>query len=427
MLRKRSETESNLSTIKVRRKLSYGWVVAIAGAIIVLAGGNFLYIFGVFFKPLIYQFGWSRAAISGCVTIRNIMSGVAAPIAGTLSDKYGPRKIILTGIFLVGLSYLLASRINSLWQLYLFLGTLTGIGIAALFIPIMATATRWFNGKSALANGIILSGFGWAQIILPPVATYLILQYSWETCFIILGIATLVLGTTSWSFIRTPPSTTNAQAEATQEYAPKASETLTGVEGDYTLSKALHTPALWILYLIQVVVAASYQMVIVHIIAAAIDIGITLEAAAIILTLNGITNTLGRLTLGGLATKIGNKTALILCLAIQVLALFLLARTSDLYTFYIIAAIYGLGYGGTTAIMPTLAGSFFGTKSIGSIYGTVNTAYTVGAAIGPLLAGYIFDITGSYSTAFSSAAIAMAVVFLLCLVLKPPQRKAPIT
>ena len=423
MLRKRNKTESNLPTT-ARRKLSYGWVTAIAGGVVVFAAGNFLYTFGVFVKPLIYQFGWSRAAISVCVSIRNITTALGSPITGALGDRYGPGRLILIGIFLVGLSYLLTSRITNLWQLYLFLGALTGIGMAAFFVPIMATATRWFGGKSALANGVVLSGFGMAQIIVPPVATYLILQYGWETCFIILGIAALVLGTTAWSFIRTPPSTMSAQTEARQENAPEASGTPTGAEKDYSLSEALRTPTLWILILILMVAASGYQMLVIHIVAAAIDTGITPEAAAIIITLSGITNTLGRLTLSGLATKIGNKTVLAMCLAIQALALLSLARASDLYTFYIIVAIYGLAYGGITPIMPTLAGSLFGTRSIGSIFGAINAAYTVGAAIGPLLAGYIFDITGSYSIAFVSTAIAMAMAFVLCLRLKPPWRKA---
>jgi len=421
---KRNALESNPSTTKARRKLSYGWVTAIAGGVAVFAGGNFLYIFGVFVKPLIYQFGWSRAAISVCVTIRHIVASLVNPVAGILGDRYGPRKLILIGIFIVGVGYLLASRITSLWQLYLFLGVLTGVGMPIFFIPIVATVTRWFGGKAALANGIIFSGFGWALIIIPPVATYLIWQHGWGTCYVILGIATLVLGTVAWSFIRTPPSTMSAPTEARQENAPKASETQAPVENDYSLSEALRTPSLWILALILMVAASGYQMIVVHIVAAAMDTGTTPEAAAIILTLTGVTNTLGRLTLGALATKIGNKTILATSLAIQALLLFFLTGASDLHAFYIIAAVYGLAYGGVTPIMPTLSGSLFGTRSIGSIFGALNTAYTVGAAIGPFLAGYIFDITGSYYIAFVSTAIAMATAFLLCLLLKPPRRKA---
>ncbi len=427
MLQKENKTESNLSTA-TRGKLSYGWVVAVAGAFILFIAGNFPFSFGVFIKPLVNKFSWSRASISIGVTTSSITSGLTSPIVGVLSDRYGSRKLILIGISLVGLSYLLASRMTSLWHLYLFLGGLTGIGTATFLIPVVSTATKWFGSKSGLANGIILSGFGWAQTIIPLIATYLILQYGWERCFIILGIAALVLGTLSWSFIRIPPDTMNQPlTEPRQENTPKASKTPTRSEDDYTFSEALRTPTLWTLLLITMVVAASYHMVVIHIVAAAIDTSLTPEAAAIILTLSGITNTLGKLTIGGLATKIGNKTTLALCLAIQALALFFLARASDLPAFYITAAVYGLAFGGVFPLMPTLAGSFFGTRSIGSIFGVTNTAYTLGAAIGPLLGGYTFDVTGSYSIAFFTAAIAITITLLLCLLLKPPQRKALIT
>ena len=424
MLPKGNKVDSNMSAT-VRGRLSTGWVAVIAGAFVIFIAGNFQYSFGVLVNPLINRFGWLRASISGTVTTRSITSSLTSPIVGILSDRYGYRKFILAGIFLVGISYLLTSRITSLWQLYLFLGAMAGIGITVFFVPIISIATKWFGSKSGLANGIIVSGFGWAQIITPPVATYLILQYSWETALIILGTAALVLGTVAWYFIRVPQNAGNEPpAEPAVTDTQKANPP--GAAGSYTLSETLRTPAFWILFLILTTSSAAFQMVVIHIVIATIDTGITPEAAALTLTLSGITNTAGRLTLGGLATKIGNRPVLLFSLALQALALFFLAGASDLRTFYIVAAVYGLGYGGIIPLMPTLTGSFFGTRSIGSIFGFINTAYTVGGAFGPLVGGYIFDVTGSYYTAFLAAAIVMAATFLLCLLLKPPQRKASI-
>lgn len=422
MLYKRNNTKSSSST-SARWKLSRGWVTVIAGTFIVFIAGNFQYSFGAFVKPLVDNFGWSRAAISGCVTIRSIISGLTSPLVGALGDRYGFRKFILMGIVLVGLGYLLTSRLNSLWQLYLFLGLMTGVGVSSVFVPIVGTATKWFGSKSALANGIILSGFSWAQIITPPTATYLILRYGWETCYVVLGLAALVLGTLAWLFIRTPPDAVKQPAEQIQVEKSNDGEARAASEHDYTLAEAVRTPALWILFLILMIVAASYQMIAIHIIAAAIDTGIAPQAAAIILTISGITNTAGRLALGGLATILGNKKVLVLSIAIQAVTLFFLAGARDLYALYIIAAVYGLGYGGVTPITVTLTGSFFGTKSIGSIFGTVNSAYTLGVAIGPLIGGYIFDITGSYYSAFLTAAIATTLAFILCLAVNPPRRK----
>ena len=421
MLRKSNEAESKPPASKVKGKLFYGWIVALAGGSFVFATGHFQYTFGVFVKPLINEFNWSRAAISGCVSIRSILSGVMSPITGNLSDRYGPRILIFGGALLVGLSYLLAYRISSLWQLYIFLGISTGIGFGACFAPVVATVTKWFGGRAGLANGIVMSGFGMAQILLPPIATYIIIQYGWETCFVILGMAAWGLGIPAWGFIRNPPPGTSADTGDIS----KVDETTPAT--DYALSEALRTPALWIMLTTYMTVAVCHQMMVIHIVVAAIDTGITPEAAAIILTLGGITSTAGRLIIGGLASKIDNKIVLALCLAVQAPVLLFLAGASDLHVFYIIAAVYGLAYGGVSPIMPTMAASLFGTRSLGSIFGTLNLAYTTGVAIGPLLAGYIFDVTGSYFIAFFSAAIAMAIVFLLCLLLKSPKKKVIVT
>lgn len=407
-------------------RISDGWVVALAGGVCILAVSNFQYAFGVFLKPLIDQFGWSRAAISGCVTIRSVISGIMSPISGDLSDRYGPKKLIFVGILVVALSYLLASNLSSLLGLYLILGVLTGLGTGCCSTPIIATATKWFGGRAGLANGIVMSGFSVAQIIVPLIVTYLILQYSWETCFILLGLAVPVVGITSWSFIKPPPQSVSSPgpgASPGAENGSKADED-TPATDQYSLSEALHIPALWILLMIYFIVALCYQMVIIHIVAAAVDEGATLEAAALILTLSGITSTLGRLTLGGLANKVGAKIVLAICLVIQAPALFFLAGASSLHLFYLLCSVYGFSYAGTTPVVPTIAASLFGTKSVGSIYGIINLGYTTGVAIGPLFAGYIFDVTGSYSVAFLSAAAAIVVSFLLCLALKRPKAKA---
>jgi len=418
MLGKLNKADNNLATGKAKGKLFYGWVIAIAGGGIVFTACNFQYTFGVFLKPIISRFGWSRAAVSGCVSGRSILSGLIAPIAGSLSDRYEPRRFILIGIFLAGASYLLSSQISSLWHLYLLLSVLMGIGLGIMYTPTVATATRWFGAKSALANGIVLSGFSMAQILLPPAATYIILRYGWETCFIILGIAALGLGTLAWSFIRNPPKSVVSPP------LPESASANTLANDDYTLSETLHTTTFWLLSLIFLVDGFCYLMVVIHIVAAATDAGILPEAAAIILTLGGITNMVGRLALGGLATKISSKTILALCLAVQAPMLLLLAGASDLWVFYTVAAVHGLIHGGVGPIILSLPGSLFGTKSVGGIIGTLTLAFTIGSAIGPLLAGYIFDVTGGYSIAFSSAAIATAIAFLLCLLLKPPRRKA---
>ena len=409
----------------LRGKISHRWVMVISGMFVIFTACNINYSFGVFIKPLIDRFGWSRTSISLAVTIRSITSGITSPIAGHLSDRYGYKVFILIGIFIIGLGYLLLSRINNLWQLYLFLGVFGGISTATCLIPILNITSKWFGHKASLANGVILSGFSLGQMIIPPLATYLLLQYGWEVCLIVLGLIPLVLGTIAWRFIRTPQNFIHDQSTQLVKEATSESNETSPIEVDgYTLSAALHTPTLWFMFVILMTLATCYQMIVTHIVIAAIDIGTTPELAAIILTLMGLTNTLGRVLLGGLAAKIGNKIVLSICLAIQALAMLILTGAGNLNTIYIAVSLYGLAYGGTSPIMITLAADLFGTKSIGSILGSISTSYTIGGAIGPFLAGYVFDATHSYYAAFSSAAVVLAMVFLLSLLRKPPRRNA---
>lgn len=327
----------------------------------------------------------------------------------------------MLGVFLVGLSYLLAARIRNLWELYLYLSIMTGIGLTSAFVPVVATVTRWFGRRAALANGIVMSSFGVAQVILPPIATFIILRYGWATCFIFLGLLVWVIGITAWRFIKSPPSTGSQTAE--KGTITRSTQVETSASQDYTLSEALRHSIFWVMLIINVVVFLTYQMTVIHIVPAAIQTGITAEAAAIILTLGGIGSTSGRLGLGALASRFGTKPVLILCLALQVVPLFLLAHARELYLFYGSVIVLGFGYGGVIPIMPTMAGSYFGIRYIGAIFAVINIAQNVGMAIGPLLAGFIFDISGNYYTAFLSAAIIMIIAFVLSLLLKPPPKK----
>jgi MFS family permease len=402
---------------------SRGWISAFAGSALMFAAGNFQYIFGVFIPPLITTFGWSRAAISWSVTLRNIVSSITMPLAGSLTDKYSAKRFIFAGILIVALSYWLSSRISNLWQLYATLGILTGVGISLVFVPTVTTISKWFGGKSALPNGVVYSGFGLSQMILPPIATLVILRYGWGACFSGFAVLAVLGGMIAWFFIKEPPKN---QSEGKQTLPSGPAETVNDVHTDaveWTLSTASHTRTMWSLVFINVVVAVCFQIIAIHIVVAATDIGIKPQAAAVILTVIGMSNTIGRLVASSLALKFGNRNIMIICLVAEAVLMFFLAGAKTLPVFLIIGGLYGLFYGGETPIMPTITAEYFGTKSFGSIFGVVNMAFTAGAAIGPLAAGYVFDITGRYYLAFMSAGVAMVLAFVLCLTLRMPQLK----
>lgn len=405
-----------LPATKAGRKLNPAWVTAIASGVVAVAACNFQYTFGVFLKPMTERFGWSRGEVSASLSIRGL-TGLAAPAMGAISDKYGAKRVVAVGIFFTGVGYIAMSRITSLWQLYLIVSVFMGFALSAIYPPLAATINTWFGKKAALANGVLLSGYSVAQIILPPAATYLIRQYGWETTFVVLGATTWGLGFLGWAFVKAAPQT--SYSIPTQKASATA---VVATQPDYSLREALGTSSLWIIMVIHVIIGIAYQMTLTHIVAAATDRGISPEAAAFIVTLSGILNTIGRLGISSLASRFGNKTMLALSLAIQVPVLFFLTGASSQSSLYALGALLGLGYGGAIPIIPTITAELFGAKSGGAIIGSVTSAYTIGILIGPAAGGFIFDATHSYFIAFFSSGVAMAIAFVLCLFLKPPHK-----
>lgn len=189
-------------------KFFYGYIIVGAGFVISLLTVGTYTSFGVFFKPLSSEFGWTRAMTSGAYSLNMILWGSLSIITGRLNDRFGPRIVITACGFIFGAGYLLMSRISALWQFYLFYGVIIAIGLSGCFTPIASTITRWFTKRRGLATGIVISGIGVGTIIIPPLASQLISIYGWRTSYTILGITTLVLLIISAQFLRRDPGQT---------------------------------------------------------------------------------------------------------------------------------------------------------------------------------------------------------------------------
>jgi len=403
-----------------KTRIYYGWVVALASAALLFAMSNFQYSFGVFVRPLVDTFGWTRGEIAGIASVRSVVFGVLSPFTGSISDKHGPRNLALASILVAATGYFLAASTSALWQAYLFLGVFTGLASGLAYPAVLSTVSRWFPGRSSLANGIVLSGFGLAQVALPPAITFIIGNYGWAASFLFLGGLALAVGFTARYFIRRPPAT--EAVILTSSRSPTPGDTPT-VSGAYTLRQATRTRRFWIIFAVYLIYAMCFQMVAVHIAAAAIDAGITAESAALILATIGISNIVGRLTIGWVAARIGERASLIALLAIQAPALFLLAISRQEWILYALAVGYGFAYGSLTPLVPTILSDEFGQSSLGATFGAINSAYSAGMAVGPWLAGYLFDQTGSYQVPFLIAGIAMSTALVVSFLLKPGGRQ----
>jgi len=409
----------------------YGWVVVAAAFCVALAAYGVQYSFGIFLEPLSEDFGWSVALVSGAASLFMFSRGALAILTGWVTDRYGPRMTVAIGGFVLGLGLILTSQINAAWQLYLFYGLMGGFGLSVAFAPLVATASRWFVSKRGLAIGIVLAGIGAGTAIIPPLARYLVATYEWRLSYIIIGLLALVIIIPGALLLRRSPDEKGllplGKAEATagdeeNSNIAKKEASLTSERAGFSLKDAAHTRAFWLLLAIIIFWSTCVQMTMMHIYHHATDLGIPGVVAANFLAVIGIFSIIGRPVMGAVSDRLGGKRTLVICLVLQALAMFWLLRATDIWMLYLFAAVFGFAYGGCVPQLPVIAGEIFELKSIGAIVGVQMLGVAIGGAIGPLLGGYVFDVTQSYYFAFTVSAICTIIALILLAFIRVPRK-----
>ena len=398
------------------RHMHYAWVLVIISVFILAAVGFTFYPFGVFLKPITVDLGWDRGALSGALSLCIILSGVIGILSGRLSDRFGPRPTVTFGAILCGAAFLLLSLINSLWQVYLIMGILLGVGSAFCFVPILPVIPRWFAKRRGIAMGITMSGLGIGGIVTPLLTQLFISTWGWRWALIILGILTIVIIVPLAQFLKHSPQQAGLQPYGGDKNIGDEQSQSSALDG-FSFSQAIKTRGFWLYGLILICTLFSTVTVIIHIVAHATDIGISEVQAASILSTVAAVSIVGRLVVGFLSDRIGGRLILTICLSLITLALIWLLFANELWMFYIFAAILGLANGGFTTLIPIISTELFGLVSLGVIIGALGVFMTLGQAIGAPLSGAIFDITGSYRLAFIIAIGVCAVSVIISLVL----------
>jgi len=384
-----------------KHKFFYGYVVVAACfAIIALMWGTF-HSFGVFLKPLTTDLGWTRAVTSGAFSLSFILFGLLGVVAGKLTDRFGPRIVVTVCGLVLGSGYLLLSQVSAVWQFYLFLGVLVGAGMAGSFAPLASTVARWFVKRRGMMTGIAVSGLGVGTLIMSPIANWLISNYGWRTAYVVVGTTVLVLIILTTQFLRRDPSQIGQLPDGKSELAEKSDTNATG----FSFREALHTWQLWVLSVAWLCFCLSIEAVLAHIVPHAIELGVSAASAALILAVIGGLSTGGRIIMGSAGDRIGNKLALIICFGLLSISLFWLLTAKELWMLCLFAVIFGFGYGGIATLASPIVAEQFGLSSHGVILGAVLFSGTIGEASGPVLAGHIFDVTGSYNLAFLICAL----------------------
>jgi MFS family permease len=352
--------------------------------------------FGVFFKPMLAEFGWTRAALSGAPSVAFLVSGVLGILVGGLNDRIGPRAIMTVTGGLLGLGYLLMSGTGSLWQLYFFYGVVIGTGMSAIDIIALTTTARWFVRRRGVMTGIVKVGTGAGQMTVPLAASLLITANGWRSAYLIIGALVLVLLVSVSQVLRRDPGQMGLAVDgaATGEAGQKHQD-----EG-MTLAEAAGTKQFWFLCLAYFSVIYCLLTTMMHIVPHAMDVGTSaIEAAGVLSTIGGV-SMLGRIVTGFAIDRIGNKKSMIICFVILVACFLWLQVAEELWMLYLFAAVYGLVHGGFFTVMSPIVAELFGIASHGVLFGVVLFCGALGAALGPFVAGHVFDVTASYRLVF---------------------------
>ena len=393
----------------------YGYIVVTVALLIVLVGFGANSTFGIFFTPLLNEFSWTRAITAGAFSLSWIMHGLFSIVMGRLNDRFGSRLVMTACGALLAAGFLLMSQISTAWQLYLFYGVMIGISMGGFYIPMVSTVARWFVKRRGMMTGIVVSGVSIGTLIAPPVANWLISTYDWRLSYIIIGITVSFVVLSTAQLLKRDPVQVGQLPDGAHT---RATTSLEPVFQGFFLKEAVFTKQFWLVFGICFCAGFCAYVIVVHIAPHAIELGTTATTAANILATVGGVSTASRLIMGSVVDRIGSKQALIIGFLLMAGALLGLVLTRETWTLYLFAAVYGFAHGSCDVPLSPLVASLFGLRSHGLIFGVIGSGFAIGSAVGPLVAGYIFDATNSYQVAFLICAVIATVGLILAAVLR---------
>ena len=382
----------------VRAKYFYGYYIVAACFVIQGVSIGAMFTYGIFFKEFQTEFGWSRATISGASSLAFLVMGVAGIFAGRLNDKIGPRVLMVISGISFGLGYLLMSNLHAQWQLYLFYGVLIGVGLSTHDIITLSTVVRWFVRRRGMMSGIVKVGTGSGQLLVPLIVTAFIATCGWRQSYVIMGVIVLVMLVAAALVLRRDPQSMGLLPDGRRD--EPCGDGIGFMERGVSLKRAIRTMQFWTICAAEFIIFFCILTIVVHIVPHATDMGLPPATAAGVLSMIGGVSMFGRFLMGTANDRIGGKRSLVICFIMLLCGLVLLQVASEAWVLFLFAAVYGLALGGFFTVMSPTVAELFGIGSHGELFGIAVFIGTLGGSIGPLLAGRIFDVTGSYQAVF---------------------------
>jgi MFS family permease len=388
----------------------YRWVIVAAGGLLgcVAIGGMFS--LPVLLQPITRDTGWSVAGVSSAMTIGFLAMAFGSMIWGTLSDRIGPRPVVLTGSIVIAASLALASRASSLIEFQLLFGLLVGSATAAIFAPMMACVTGWVDTKRSLAVSLVSAGMGMAPLTMSPLVAWLVSVHDWRTCMQIVAAIVAAIMIPASLLVRRAPALASGNAIASEAGAAPA---------DISLGQALRSPQFVILLATNFFCCATHSGPIIHTVSYAISCGIPMLAAVSIYSVEGLAGLGGRVAFGLLGDRFGAKRVLVSGLLAQAFGALGYVFVRELAAFYAVAALFGFIYAGVMPLYSVLARENFPLKMMGTVIGGTAMAGSLGMATGPIAGGLIYDTFASYAWLYIGAWGMGIGAFLMALSFRP--------
>jgi MFS family permease len=364
--------------------------------------------YAVFIRPLEQEFGWARSQLTSVYSMYLLVGAFIAPFAGTLFDRFGPRVTYTAGLTCLSAAFFLASLLGNLWQFYLFIGVMIGVGVGLVgMVPASALLTRWFRARLSTAIGIAFSATGTGVLVLVPLSQWLIGQIGWRTAYQVLaGVLLLAVPYAAFG-VPWRQYVAGLQDSTSGQRARAAGE-------GWTVRAAVRTRTFWSLVQVFFFTATGMFVVLVQAVVYFIDLGFSPIAAATAFGIVGMLSVVSVSTSGLAAERFGYRITVSVSFAGTALGVALLAAMTAWPSALLLAlfvGVFGLCMGVRGPIVSSIATRSFSGPKVATIYGLIYSANAVGAAFGSLMGGVLHDLTGGYRAGFalSLAAVAMAV------------------
>ena len=413
-------------------RVYWGWYVVLGALLITGINYGVRYSFGIFLKPMAQEYQWSRSVVSMGISILILVYGVGGILTGRLTDRIAPRWLITAGAILTAAGLFLTALVREPWQFYVTYGLLGGIGASCFGVVVCNSSVgKWFIRKRGLAIGLSSVGVGAGTMAMAPLAGYVVKVYGWQAGFILLGVFVLVFGVALSQLLmgRTRPEDYGLAPDGDGPVPPAAAPAAVGgPEVVPSLGSVMRDSRFWILAVCYGLAIMAEMSALVHQVPYALDRDIDKVAAASSLGLLGMASIAGRFFFGWFADRLRDaKYASMLGFLLMIGGMLLLIRAGSVRMLMAYALLFGFGYGNISTMMPFLLADRFGRHLLGAAYGMLTFLCAgIGGGIGPVITGYVYDLTGSYLLAWLFNLAALVIATVLILALRPRSRDAAV-